>query len=92
MHTTRAADAHDVMTRFTAECKAAGLLTEIIEKPTRVRVSQPAAHNSLAEIITVRPGRGDELFAFWSWGAEIGPMSDLGSLVKIIAYVVKSDQ
>ncbi len=85
-------DAHEVMGRFTAACKAAGLMTEIIERSTRVRVFQSAAHSSLAEVITLRPGHGNALYAFWSWGDAIGPMSDLDVLVKTIAYVVKGDQ
>jgi hypothetical protein len=68
----------------------AGLKVTIIERPRKIKVSDPRGHASMADEITLRPNTIGTLKWYWSWNAPIAPASDIDHLVHRIKHVVAS--
>lgn len=71
--------------------KRAGLATDILEPSTRLKVFSPTGNAFMDEVITLRPNLMEELTWYWSWGAPIGPASDVVNTVVKLRNVVSAE-
>jgi hypothetical protein len=74
--------------RLATACKLKGLVVEIIEPSTRLKISTPGGHALMAEMISLRPDRGEVLTWHWSWGAPICAADDIDLAVRAIFRVI----
>jgi hypothetical protein len=74
--------------RLATACKLKGLVVEIIEPSTRLKISTPGGHALMAETISLRPDRGEVLTWHWSWGAPICAADDIDFAVRAIFRVI----
>jgi hypothetical protein len=74
--------------RLAAACKLKGLVTEIIEPSTKLKIGTLGGHALMAETISLRPDVSEALTWHWSWGAPICPADDIDYAVRSIFHVI----
>jgi hypothetical protein len=83
-----AESADQLISRLATMCGRAGLVADIIEPSTKIRISTPNGNEHLAETITLKPDADDVLMWWWSWGRPICPAYDIDFAVNSLARVV----
>ena len=74
--------------RLVAACKLKGLVTEVIEPSTKLKIGALGGHALMAEIISLRPDEDEVLRWHWSWGAPICVAGDIEFAVRSILHVI----
>lgn len=74
--------------RLSSACKRAGLLVEVIEPSTRLKISTPNGSDFMAETITLKADADGALMWWWSWDTPLCHADDIGFAVKAIMHVV----
>lgn len=74
--------------RLATACKLKGLLVEIVEPSTRLKISTPNGHAMMAETISLLPDPGEALTWHWSWGSPICAASDIELAARAIFRVI----
>jgi hypothetical protein len=90
-HEKTSQDVYALSKQLAEDCEKTGLKAEVLA-PTRVRISDPAGHARLTEVVRCMPlPYGDErLMWWWSWDEPICPAADIPGAVKAISSVVTS--
>lgn len=89
INTSPAAESADqLVSRLATMCGRAGLVADIIEPSTKVRINTPNGNEHLAETITLKPDAGDVLTWWWSWDRPICPARDIDCAVTALIRVV----
>ena len=68
--------------------KLKGLVTEVIEPSTKLKIGALGGHALMAEIISLRPDENEVLRWHWSWGAPICVAGDVEYAVRSILHVI----
>lgn len=74
--------------RLAAACKRKGLVAEIIEPSTKIKIGTPNGHTLMAETISLRPDPNEALTWHWSWGTPICAADDIDFAVRSIFHVI----
>ena len=91
MHTTTQTEhetADQYLRRLFDACTRAGLVAEIIEPSTKLRISTPNGNVRMAEVISLRPDAEEVLTWHWSWGAPMCRADDTDFAVRALTRVV----
>jgi hypothetical protein len=80
--------ADQIVQRLSDACRNAGLVVEILEPSTRIKVNPPDGNVRMAEIIRLAPNGDEVLMWWWSWGTPICPAGQIERAVDLIAGVV----
>jgi hypothetical protein len=86
MNTAESAD--ELISRLAATCRRTGLVADIVEPSTRIRVSTPNGNQHMAETITLKPDADDVLMWWWSWDRPICPAGEIDFAVRSLTRVV----
>ncbi|GAB2821071.1 hypothetical protein GCM10027176_26810 [Actinoallomurus bryophytorum] len=74
--------------RLVAACKLKGLVTEVIEPSTKLKIGALGGHALMAEVISLRPDENEALAWHWSWGGPICAAGDIEYAVTSILHVI----
>lgn len=74
--------------RLATACKLKGLVVEIVEPSTRLKIATPNGHALMAETISLRPDRSEALIWHWSWGTPICAAGDIDLAARSIFHVI----
>ena len=85
---TAAESADQLISRLARMCERAGLVADIIEPSTRIRINTPNGNEHMAETVTLKPDAGDVLTWWWSWDRPICPAYDIDCAVTALLRVV----
>ena len=80
--------ADQLIARLATMCGRAGLIADIVEPSTKVRVSTPNGNEHLAETISLRPDADNELMWWWSWERPICLANEIDYAVTALIRVV----
>jgi hypothetical protein len=90
--TSAAQESADRLTeRLHLACKRAGLLVEVIEPSTKLKICTPNGNEHMAETITLKPDEDEALTWFWSWGMPICPAEDIPRAVESLLHVIAEE-
>jgi len=74
--------------RLATACRLKGLLVEIVEPSTRLKISTPNGPALMAETISLRPDRSETLTWHWSWGSPICAAGEIDLAARSIFRVI----
>jgi hypothetical protein len=74
--------------RLATACKLKGLVTEIIEPSTKLKIATPGGHALMAETVSLLPDKSETLTWHWSWGTPICAADDIDLAVRTISHVI----
>ncbi len=83
-----AESADELIKRLAVMCERQGLVTNVMEPSTRIKVFAPSGNAHLDEVVSLRPDGSEVLTWFWSWGEPICPATEIDRAVKRIENVV----
>jgi len=84
--------ADQLVHRLHLACERAGLLVEVVEPSTKLKICTPNGSEHMAETITLKPDDDEVLTWYWSWGMPICPAHDIQLAVKAILHVVAEER
>jgi hypothetical protein len=80
--------ADELIKKLEVACKHRGLVTDVVEPSTRIKVFAPSGNAHLDEMVSLRPNESEVLTWHWSWGDPICPATDVDQAAKRIENVV----